>query len=611
MVKISEMAAAAALDGTEKVPIVQGGVTVETSTADLALASVFVDGSDIYVPLTAAIAALGSAGGAIHIPAGTYTCSATISLTKPVHLTGDSGVGNIAVATKITFPADTTGIRVEYPFQGIGSRIEGLALVSSGGTTGHGIEMVATAAARDCQISSFPENGIELFGNVPDSNVNGFYLENIIIRECGGDGVHTQGGDGNAGIGIGIQIFDCQGWGINDDGFLGNVWISCQTDSNITGPYTTSQVSARSTYVGCYSEGNQNPSVFSQWSWIVGGLHAAGISGGTALVDGRITPYYILSTSLAGSDAVSVYYGLSGTAADVTAAGLQPIQLGFWNGISNTLEVRNAYLDASVAQAWTTDSCGYSDYASVAIAGGHTLFPRGIYLIDNNGKYHNKLAYSVAGAGQSALQFTSSDVQVTTLDINNTTGHIWRLMSTGSSAGVPNAFVIYDSGTAAHGLQVTNTDVSTNSASVFGWFPGAFAAALDAGIGRNAAGIVEINTGTAGTLATLKAKRLLTPLTSGLTIATGVITVTGGYHTVDTEAAAASDDLDTISGGTDGARLVIRAVNSARTVVVKDGTGNVQCAGDFSLDNAQDTIEFIFDGALSVWLELGRSDNGA
>lgn len=92
------------------------------------------------------------------------------------------------------------------------------------------------------------------------------------------------------------------------------------------------------------------------------------------------------------------------------------------------------------------------------------------------------------------------------------------------------------------------------------------------------------------------------------TIATGAITVTKSYHTVDTEAAAATDDLDTINGGSEGVTLVLRAANSARTVVVKDGTGNLRLAGDCSLDNAEDTITLIFDG--TNWLEVARSNNG-
>ncbi len=98
---------------------------------------------------------------------------------------------------------------------------------------------------------------------------------------------------------------------------------------------------------------------------------------------------------------------------------------------------------------------------------------------------------------------------------------------------------------------------------------------------------------------------------STLTIASGAITVTRGWHLVDTEASAASDDLDTISGGVDGMTLVIRAANGARTVVVKDGTGNIKGPGDFSLDNAEDTCSLIYDNAQSAWLVTATSNNGA
>ena len=54
-----------------------------------------------------------------------------------------------------------------------------------------------------------------------------------------------------------------------------------------------------------------------------------------------------------------------------------------------------------------------------------------------------------------------------------------------------------------------------------------------------------------------------------LTIALGVITVTQGYHRVDTEADGASDDLDTINGGAEGDMLIIFPENTARTVVAK------------------------------------------
>lgn len=97
---------------------------------------------------------------------------------------------------------------------------------------------------------------------------------------------------------------------------------------------------------------------------------------------------------------------------------------------------------------------------------------------------------------------------------------------------------------------------------------------------------------------------------SELTISVGgAVTRTKSYHTIDTNADDASDDLDTISGGAEGDLIVIRPNNAGRTVVVKNGTGNIICGSDFTMDNNQDTWVGLYDG--SNWLELARKDNAA
>jgi hypothetical protein len=98
-----------------------------------------------------------------------------------------------------------------------------------------------------------------------------------------------------------------------------------------------------------------------------------------------------------------------------------------------------------------------------------------------------------------------------------------------------------------------------------------------------------------------------------LTIATGAITITGAAHTVDTESDAASDDLDTINGGTDGELLVLRAENAARTIVIKDGTGNIETAdgNDIDLDETEKTVLLQYDAALSKWLVISSPSSGA
>jgi len=92
--------------------------------------------------------------------------------------------------------------------------------------------------------------------------------------------------------------------------------------------------------------------------------------------------------------------------------------------------------------------------------------------------------------------------------------------------------------------------------------------------------------------------KFLTYAGSSLTIATGAITVTGGSHAVDTEAAAASDDLDTINGGTADELVLLRLADATHNVVVKHGTGNITCpdGDDIILDTLTDFVLVAYEG---------------
>lgn len=94
-----------------------------------------------------------------------------------------------------------------------------------------------------------------------------------------------------------------------------------------------------------------------------------------------------------------------------------------------------------------------------------------------------------------------------------------------------------------------------------------------------------------------------------LTISSGAVTVTGSNHTIDTEGAASSDDLDTISGGTDGYMVTLRADNATRTVVIKHNTGNILTfdGQDISLDETRKAVLAIYDSALSSWLVVSST----
>jgi hypothetical protein len=90
-----------------------------------------------------------------------------------------------------------------------------------------------------------------------------------------------------------------------------------------------------------------------------------------------------------------------------------------------------------------------------------------------------------------------------------------------------------------------------------------------------------------------------------LTISAGVITAAYDWHYVDTEGAAATDDLDTINGGFDGAILTIKCNNPARAIVCKTGTGNLRLATNFTLNATYYSLTLRFMGG--VWHELCRS----
>jgi hypothetical protein len=115
-------------------------------------------------------------------------------------------------------------------------------------------------------------------------------------------------------------------------------------------------------------------------------------------------------------------------------------------------------------------------------------------------------------------------------------------------------------------------------------------ASLDAGITASRSGgtLTGLNLGAVG----------------ALTISGGLVTRTLPRHTIDTEAAATTDDLTTISGGATGDVLIISAANASRVVTVKHGTGNIYLYSkiDIVLDDTDKQLMFVYGG--SRWWQI-------
>lgn len=96
-----------------------------------------------------------------------------------------------------------------------------------------------------------------------------------------------------------------------------------------------------------------------------------------------------------------------------------------------------------------------------------------------------------------------------------------------------------------------------------------------------------------------------------ITISGGSITPTSSYVLLDTEGAAATDDLVSIATGTTGQLLFLQTASSARDVTLKHGTGNLYLSGgaDFTLDNLRCSIMLVAVG--TEWREVSHSHNHA
>lgn len=96
-------------------------------------------------------------------------------------------------------------------------------------------------------------------------------------------------------------------------------------------------------------------------------------------------------------------------------------------------------------------------------------------------------------------------------------------------------------------------------------------------------------------------------------ISTGVITIQRGYNIVDTEGAAATDNLDTIAIGAmasgpaigEGSIIVLQPASASRIVTARSGVGNLSLAGDFVFSSTDHRLTLMYYG--SDWVEIARS----
>lgn len=106
---------------------------------------------------------------------------------------------------------------------------------------------------------------------------------------------------------------------------------------------------------------------------------------------------------------------------------------------------------------------------------------------------------------------------------------------------------------------------------------------------------------------------VITPAFAELTIASGAITPATNFVRVDTEAAASTDDLTTITQYANSQVVVLRLENASRVVTLKHGTDNIYMKDDqdYVFGGVDEFIAFFYDSTVPGWVEIFRSHNTA
>lgn len=96
-----------------------------------------------------------------------------------------------------------------------------------------------------------------------------------------------------------------------------------------------------------------------------------------------------------------------------------------------------------------------------------------------------------------------------------------------------------------------------------------------------------------------------------ITIAGGVLTPFGASHRVETEGAAASDDVDTIPIGNRGPDdwLTLQSNFNGRDPVFKNGTGNLELGADFTLNRTEDRLVLAPNPSAGTWSRVSSATN--
>ncbi len=243
------------------------------------------------------VAAPGNSGQLWQFGAGVYNFSRGHTVNQTMVFQGIGG-GGPKNPTHLKFPDGSGGIKL-----GLGagySMLRDLVIrgeYHSWGADADGVTIeVNHVTIQNCAVFDFPRHNIHIDGT--DGKGADFWrLINVRTENAGSCGLYVHGYDANCGVAVAVdatsnaldhtRVGQDDGWGFYESSFLGNVYEGCHSAENGHGPiggaYKCDGPTNVSTFVHCYSEVGQNPSLMDS-CLVVGGNHGAKIIGTATVI---------------------------------------------------------------------------------------------------------------------------------------------------------------------------------------------------------------------------------------------------------------------------------------------------------------------------------------
>ena len=207
-------------------------------------------------------------GSRIILPFGEWYCTRKLVPTRKCiwegvgGSCGDDASGKTRNGSALIFPAGVTGIEILASNGAYYSIFKDFALRAQGKSgTVYGFLMTGRAFLSRMHVFGFGSHGVNITASTPTGNDNNWRVAYCRLEGNGGDGLHVEGTDANAGLALHNDYVGNTGYGIWARTSYGNEFIGGNVESNVAGGILSGQsggyFQCRNAFRGIYVEGGQ------------------------------------------------------------------------------------------------------------------------------------------------------------------------------------------------------------------------------------------------------------------------------------------------------------------------------------------------------------------